>query len=236
MSLIQNQDFKENDYVLVRTSYNFNDGWYTEICKCISSIDNINNINVINYVGTRYYIPTTQIVEKVNFYPVIKYKIGDTVKALINYYNSKPSYIYCKILNIDVFGESVAYIVEEFNELQQKYRVDARNIICRIYSKPPRYELGIHVSYKYYVHNPNYYDYETKHGIIINIHPSYDSVKYIIKFDDGTSAECDEKRITRYVPPAPKKNKYNSLEYLEREEKILLEKLEQIREKKVNLS
>lgn len=219
-------------YVRAQTQYCQRDGWYEEICKVVGNGEFPNTLTIQNKNGKYYNISKNQITQVISAQPVVKYQIGDFVQAVTDYHwKDGDELTYCKVINYSVFANDVTYTLTNASNPSKVYTCDSKNIIKKVHLMTPRYQVGAKVSYDKHDGHSYYFDCVTVHGHIISIQPWYDCVQYIITLENGTSETINETSLRSYVPPAPKKDPYADIGFLQRERDRLMEQLQYVNDK-----
>ena len=219
--------FTTGQFVIAQTSYCHRDGWYDEICKIIGSGEFPDTVTVQTETGKYYTINKNRITKIIYEKPEIKYQIGDVVEAVVDYHwHDGEDIRFCKVIHHTAFGDKLTYTLTLASDSGKVYTVASHNIKKKVDIKVPKFQVGDKVSYNKSIGHPFYHDYETLNGTIITVHPWYDHVKYIVTFENGTTESIDEASIRSYVPPAPKKDPYKDLSFLQQERERLLAQLQ----------
>jgi hypothetical protein len=225
---------KVGQFVVAQTSYCERDGWYDQVCKFMGRDEFSGMCTVQTETGKYYHIPQQNIIKHITSQPIVTYNIDDTVEAQIDYHwKDGETFAFCKIIDYTIWGETLHYILTNLKDATQVYKIHSQKIKKRVQLQIPKFAVGVRVSYEFCNGHPFYAEYDTKLGYITQVIPWYDKVSYIIKFDDGSVETKDEYLVKRYVHPAPKKDPYTDIDFLNRQEDLLLEQLIFIRDKKL---
>jgi hypothetical protein len=228
---------QNGQFVLAKTNYCERDGWYEEVCKIIGKGEYPEWVLLQTENGKTYHLPQSYIIKYIMEKPNINYRINDIVEAVVDYHwKDGESLDFCKIIDHKIWGAIVTYILTSMKDPTCVYNVKAHSIKKRVQLQVPKFSVGNRVSYEFCIGHPFYHDSEIKHGHITHIIPWYDKVSYVIKFDDGTVETKDEYLIKSFIPPAPKKDPFKNIDYLNQQEEILIAQLEYIRTKKQEIS
>ncbi len=218
--------------------YKRDDSWYETECFCESFQNNM--FTVRTKYDKIYYVPLQQIKYQIPIKSTQIYKVGDTVNAVVHYHQiDGPWYDYCKIISVRKFANDIDYELLILSS-NKTISVEQKNIKSIATLKKAKYNIGDYVGVKY-IEGPQYDTYiQVKNGNIIVVKEWYDKVTYHVIHEDGVVNQYvyDEYIVPPKKPEpvkTPAQIKQEHLDFLNQEEKRLLEQLENIRLAKLRM-
>jgi hypothetical protein len=213
----------------VKVGYNWHDGDEVIVGEIIRQ-DGTKFV-VRSKSGREYIIEISDIRNLINITETQKYKVGDTVEAVVDYHwKDGEEYGFGQITGVTQFGNEIQYSVYIFKK-KATLSISQNNIRRCVVLQTAKFVQNQRVGVKHCDGHPYFYDTYVKNGTITSVDAGYDRVTYSVKYDDGTSGMMvSESSITTPAiikTSAQKEQEY--AEYLRSEEQRLLQQLQNVR-------
>jgi hypothetical protein len=216
--------------------YKRDNEWYETECFCESFW---NDMFTVRTKQNKFYrIPLQQIKYVIQVHTIQQFNIDNVVEAIVSYHQYQGTfYDFCKILNVNHFANDIDYDLLILSS-NKKITVPQTEIKCLAILKKSPYKVGDYVGVKYYGGCQYDPEIKIKNGVISEVKEWYDKITYYVKHDDGSNSNVSFENIVAPKEPEPIKTQEQiqkeQLEFLNNEERRLLEQLEKVRHTKTH--